>query len=105
MERRRWISTALTLPLLILAMSEMLPGDPLRSLIGPRISLWGSLLLSSPVVLWGGWSFFVRAWYSVVHRSLNMFTLIGLGVSVAYVYSLIATLLPQIFPASFRDHV
>jgi Cu+-exporting ATPase len=105
MKRRFWISTALTLPLLILAMSEMLPGDPLRNLIGPRISIWISLLLASPVVLWGGWPFFVRAWYSVVNRSLNMFTLIGLGVGVAYIYSLIAALLPQIFPASFRDHL
>lgn len=105
MRRRFWISTALTLPLLILAMSEMLPGDPLRSSIGARISIWISLLLASPVVLWGGWPFFVRAWYSVVNRSLNMFTLIGLGVAVAYVYSLIAALLPEIFPASFRDHM
>jgi Cu+-exporting ATPase len=105
MKRRFWVSTTLTLPLLILAMSEMLPGDPLRSLIGPRISVWISLLLASPVVLWGGWPFFVRAWYSVVNRSLNMFTLIGLGVAVAYIYSLIAALLPQIFPASFRDHI
>lgn len=105
MKRRFWVSTGLTLPLLILAMSEMLPGDTLRSLIGVRASVWVSLLLASPVVLWGGWPFFVRAWYSVVNRSLNMFTLIGLGVAVAYIYSVIATLLPQIFPPSFRDHM
>lgn len=105
MKRRFWISTALTFPLIILAMSEFLPGDPVRTLVGARAATWISLALASPVVLWGGWPFFVRASYSVVNRSLNMFTLIGLGVAVAYLYSVIATLLPQIFPASFRDHM
>ena len=104
MRRRFWISMGLTFPLLILAMSELVPGDPLRTLIGMRGSVWVSLFLASPVVLWGGWPFFVRGWYSIVNHSPNMFTLIGLGVSVAYLYSLIATLLPEIFPASFRDH-
>jgi P-type Cu+ transporter len=104
MKRRFWISTVLTLPLLLLSMSEFIPGDPLRVRIAPTTVNWISLALASPVVLWGGWPFFVRAWQSVVNRSLNMFTLIGLGVSVAYVYSLFAALLPQIFPASFRDH-
>ena len=103
MKRRFWVSTALTLPLLLLAMSEFMPGDPLRSLIAPRLLIWISLALASPVVLWGGWPFFVRGWQSIVNRSLNMFTLIGLGVAVAFVYSVIATILPQIFPASFRD--
>ena len=105
MKRRFWVSTALTLPLLVLSMSEFIPGDPLRNFIGGRIVLWVSLLLTSPVVLWGGWPFFVRGWYSIVYRSLNMFTLIAAGVSVAYTYSLVATLFPQIFPASFRDHM
>ena len=103
MKRRFWVSTALTMPLLLLAMSEFMPGDPLRSLIAPRLLIWISLALASPVVLWGGWPFFVRGWQSIVNRSLNMFTLIGLGVAVAFVYSVIATILPQIFPASFRD--
>jgi heavy metal translocating P-type ATPase len=105
MKRRFWVSVTLALPLLLLSMSEMLPGDPVRRAIGPQFSNWISLVLATPVVLWGGWPFFVRAWFSIVNRSLNMFTLIGLGVAVAYVYSLIATLLPQIFPASFRDHM
>ena len=105
MKRRFWVTTALTLPLLLLAMSEFIPGDPVRSLFAPRVVTWISLALASPVVLWGGWPFFVRAWQSIVNRSLNMFTLIGLGVAVAYVYSVIAALLPQIFPASFRDEM
>ena len=105
MKRRFWVSAALSLPLLALAMSEMLPGDPLRMAIGPGLVSWVQLLLATPVVLWGGWPFFVRAWYSIVTRNLNMFTLIGLGVAVAFIYSLVATLLPQIFPASFRDHM
>jgi len=104
MKRRFWISVALSLPLLLLSMSEALPGDPVRTAIGPQFSNWISLVLATPVVLWGGWPFFVRAWYSIVNRSLNMFTLIGLGVTVAYVYSLVATVAPRIFPASFRDH-
>jgi len=103
MKRRFWVSTALTLPLILLAMSEFMPGDPVHSLIAPRLLIWISLALASPVVLWGGWPFFVRGWQSIVNRSLNMFTLIGLGVAVAFVYSVIATVLPQIFPASFRD--
>jgi Cu+-exporting ATPase len=105
MKRRFWISVALSLPLLVLSMSEVLPGDPVRSAIGSQFINLILLALATPVVLWGGWPFFVRAAYSIVNRSLNMFTLIGLGVAVAYVYSLIATVLPQIFPASFRDHM
>lgn len=104
MRRRFWVSTALTLPLLIVAMSEMLPANPVLNVLSGRAVTWFSFALATPVVLWGGWPFFVRAWYSLVNRSLNMFTLIGLGVSVAYVYSVIATLFPQIFPHSFTDH-
>ena len=103
MQRRFWLSVSLTLPLLLLAMSEFIPGDPVRSLFAPRVVAWISLALASPVVLWGGWPFFVRGWQSILNRSLNMFTLIGLGIAVAYAYSAIATLVPQIFPASFRD--
>ena len=105
MKRRFWVSVAFSLPLLLLSMSEVLPGDPVRRAIGPQFINWILLALATPVVLWGGRPFFVRAWYSIVNRSLNMFTLIGLGVAVAYVYSLIATLAPRIFPASFRDHM
>lgn len=104
MKRRFWISAVLSLPVLVIGMSDLIPGDPARTLLGPRMSTWVSLVLATPVVLWGGWPFFVRAWYSIVNRSLNMFTLIGLGVGVAYVYSVIATLLPQMFPHGFRDH-
>jgi Cu+-exporting ATPase len=103
MRRRFWVSLVLTIPLLTIAMSEMLPGMPLQHLASPRLLGWLELLLASPVVLWGGWPFFVRGWQSVVNRSLNMFTLIALGVSVAYLYSIIATLFPELFPASFRD--
>jgi Cu+-exporting ATPase len=104
MKRRFWVSAALALPLLLLAMSEMIPGDPVRTAIGMSSFNWISLTLAAPVVLWGGWPFFVRAWYSIVNLSLNMFTLIGLGVAVAFVFSLIATLFPQIFPHSFTGH-
>jgi Cu+-exporting ATPase len=104
MKRRFWVSAALSLPLLVLAMSEMLPGDPLRTGIGLRLVNWISLALAAPVVLWGGWPFFVRAWFSIVNLSLNMFTLIGLGVAVAFVFSVIATLFPGIFPHAVTDH-
>src|SRR5437870_328299 len=103
MRRRFWLSVVLTLPLLLLAMSEFIPGDPLRGIFTPRSLAWISLALASPVVLWGGWPFFVRGWQSILNRSLNMFTLIGLGIAVASAYSVIAVLLRQVFPASFRD--
>jgi len=99
MTRRFWVSVVLSIPLVALAMGQMLVGHPL---LGSRTP-WVELVLASPVVMWGGFPFFVRAWQSVVHRSLNMFTLIGLGVSVAYVYSLVATLLPGVFPAALRN--
>jgi len=103
MKRRLWVSLVLTVPILIAAMGEMIPGQPLRRLASQRSWTWVELILASPVVLWGGWPFFVRGWQSIVNRSLNMFTLIGLGVSVAYIYSLIAALAPGVFPPSFRD--
>ena len=105
MRRRFWISAALSIPVFAIGMSELLPGAPLQKLISMRALVWLQLLLSSPVVLWCGWPFFVRAWQSIGNRSLNMFTLIGMGVGVAYVYSVVATFLPQIFPVSFRDHM
>jgi Cu+-exporting ATPase len=102
MTRRFWLGVALTIPLLLLAMSTMLPlGAGLaQATAGSRG--WIELLLATPVVLWGGWPFFVRGWNSIVHRSLNMFTLIALGTGMAYVYSVVAQVAPGIFPASFR---
>lgn len=105
MKRRFWISVALALPLLLVAMRGMIPGldDLLNSLATPRTLTLIELALATPVVLWCGWPFFVRGWQSVVNRSPNMFTLIGLGVAVAYGYSLVAALLPGIFPPAFRQ--
>lgn len=96
MTRRFWASLILTIPVVILAMG------PLVGLPIPHGLRWAELLLATPVVLWGGWPFFVRGWQSLVSRHLNMFTLIGLGTGVAYGYSLIASLFPGIFPAAFR---
>ena len=99
MLRRFWVSAALSLPVLLIAMF----GDALKL---PLISVarnWIEFVLATPVVLWGGWPFFQRFWASVVNRSPNMFTLIGLGTGAAYLESVVATLLPQIFPISFRD--
>jgi Cu+-exporting ATPase len=98
MTRRFWVCLLLTIPLFALAMSDLLPGQPLQHRVGQVTLNLVQLLLATPVVLWGGWPFFVRAWQSLVNRSLNMFTLIGLGVAVAYVFSLIAVLAPQLFP-------
>jgi Cu+-exporting ATPase len=105
MKHRLLVSALLSLPLLAIGMSDLIPGAPLARLWPMAAVTWIQLALASPVVLWGGWPFFVRGWQSVVNRSLNMFTLIGLGISVAYAYSLIATFLPQIFPMSFRDQM
>ena len=102
MSRRFWLSAALTIPVFLLGMSDLIP--QLRSLSNPLILSWIQLVLATPVVLWGGSPFFVRASQSVVNRSPNMFTLIGLGVGVAYVYSVVATVVPDIFPHSFRGH-
>ena len=104
MTRRFWISAALSLPLLVLAMSDMLPGQPVQRLVSQRLLNWFQFILATPVVLWGGWPFFERGWRSVVNRSLNMFTLIAIGVGTAYLYSVVATLFPEIFPRSFYGH-
>jgi Cu+-exporting ATPase len=103
MTRRFFLSLALTVPLLGLAMADMLPGMPVQHALSGGWLAWLELILATPVVLWGGWPFFERGWASVVNRSTNMFTLIAMGTGVAYLYSLIATLVPGIFPASFRD--
>lgn len=103
MTRRFWLSVVLAIPLIVIAMGDLIPGRPLEQIATSRSLTWMELLLSTPVVLWGGWPFFVRFWTSLVNRSLNMFTLIGLGTGVAYLYSLVAALFPEIFPLSFRD--
>ena len=99
MSRRFWVSAVLTVPLLILTMGADVFG---WHILSARASTWVQLALASPVVLWGGWPFFERFWASLKTRNLNMFTLIGLGVGVAFGYSLVATLAPQIFPESLR---
>ena len=104
MTRRFWISVVLTVPLLAIAMSDLVPGRSLEKVLSPKAMGWMEMVLATPVVLWGGWPFFVRAWQSLVNRSLNMFTLIGLGVAVAYVYSVVAQLFSGAFPESFREH-
>jgi len=103
MTRRFRVSAVLTAPLVALVMGRHLVGGGVESLMASGAGPWIELALATPVVLWGGWPFFVRAWQSLVHRSLNMFTLIGLGVGVAYVYSLVATVAPGVFPPSFRE--
>ncbi|MBK3773532.1 heavy metal translocating P-type ATPase [Azospirillum brasilense] len=103
MTRRFWIGTALTVPLVLLELGAHLPGLGLHTLISPQASLWLQFLLATPVVLWAGWPLLERGWRSFVNRSLNMFSLIALGVGVAYVFSLVATFLPGIFPAGFRN--
>ena len=104
MTRRFWIGLALTAPLLVFMIGDMLPGEPLRRLIPGRAAAWLQLVLATPVVLWAGWPFFVRGWASIVNRSLNMFTLIALGTGTAYLYSVVGTVAPAIFPNSFRTH-
>lgn len=103
MTRRFWVCLVLTVLVLIPAMAEYIPGHLLERLASGRVWVLFELTLATPVVLWGAWPFFVRLWRSLLNRSLNMFTLIGLGVGVAYTYSVIAALLPGIFPASFRN--
>jgi Cu+-exporting ATPase len=102
MTRRFWVCLALTLPVFCLAMSDMIPGRPLQHLFPPRLLGLAEFALASPVVLWGGWPFFERGWASVLNRHLNMFTLIAMGTGTAYVYSVVAVLLPGVFPQSFR---
>jgi Cu+-exporting ATPase len=104
MWRRFLVSAVLTLPVFALGMSDLIPGQPVQQRISGGALAWLQLLLATPVVLWGGWPFFVRGWQSLVNRSLNMFTLIALGVAVSYIFSVIATFFPDIFPHSFRGH-
>ncbi|WP_292541901.1 heavy metal translocating P-type ATPase, partial [Mesorhizobium sp.] len=101
--RRFWVSAVLSLPLLVIAMAPML-GLSFDSLIDDRTKTWAELALASPVVLWAAFPFFHRGWESILNRSPNMWTLISLGVGAAYLYSIAATLFPDIFPHQFRGH-
>ncbi|MCI0419412.1 MAG: copper-translocating P-type ATPase [Acidobacteria bacterium] len=104
MTRRFWTSLVLTVPVFLLGMSEMVPGQPLQHALSSRLLTWIQMALATPVVLWAGWPFFERGWASFVNRSLNMFTLISVGTGAAYGYSLMATLFPGLFPEAFRGH-
>ena len=103
MTRRFWTGVALSIPLLVLSMGSMVKGSPLHDLPAAGLQ-WLQLALATPVVLWGGWPFFQRGWASLVNRHLNMFTLIAIGTGTAYIYSVVATLAPGIFPQTFRNH-
>jgi len=102
MKRRFWISLPLAAVTLVLAMGEMIPGDPLGRWFSPQLRLWLQLLMATPVAVWAAWPFYERAVVSVKNRSLNMFTLIGLGVGVAYGYSLVAAFFPHLLPHTMR---
>ncbi len=104
MSRRFWVCLILTIPLLVLSMGEMVPGLPFPEFLTGLPLTWIQFAMAAPVVLWGGLPFFERGWASVVHRNLNMFTLISLGTGAAFLFSALATLFPGIFPDSFRDH-
>jgi Cu+-exporting ATPase len=103
MTRRFWIGVALTLPLLAVMVSDILPGHPLQHFLPGQLLGWIEFALATPVVLWAGWPFFERGWASIVHRSPNMFTLIAIGTGAAYLYSVAAVVTPGIFPSTFRD--
>ena len=103
MTRRLWVGIGFTLPLLAVMISDLLPSHPIQHLLPGRSLGWVEFAFATPVVLWGGWPFFQRGWTSIVSRHLNMFTLISIGSGSAYLYSVVAVLLPQLFPASFRD--
>ncbi len=102
MTRRFWISLALSLPVMAIAMGKHLPGDPISRLFSVATLNWVEMILATPVVLWAGWPFFERGWASIVNRSPNMFTLIAIGTGTAFVYSIVATLLPGVFPPAFQ---
>jgi P-type Cu+ transporter len=104
MRRRFWLSVPLAIATLMLAMGEMIPGDPIGRWLPIRTRVLLQMVMATPVALWAAWPFYQRAAMSIVNRSLNMFTLIGLGVGVGYLYSVVATLTPGILPPAFRDH-
>lgn len=104
MTRRFWIGLTLTLPVFVIAMGGMIPGDPIGRVLPASLAKWIELLCATPVVLWAGFPFFKRAWRSVRTWNLNMFTLIAVGTGTAYLYSLAAVLFPGAFPPSFRHN-
>ena len=101
--RRFWVGAVLTVPLLILAMSPYVGLGAIREFFGERTTLWIELLLGTPVILWSGWPFFERGYHSFRTMNLNMFSLIGMGTGAAYIFSIIAVIMPEIFPDGFRD--
>jgi len=103
MSRRFWVSALLTAPLFVIAMADLIPATAIEALGQSPYKPWAELALATPVVLWGGWPFFVRGWHSIINGNLNMFTLIGLGTAAAYSFSIVAAVLPGVFPPSFRD--
>jgi P-type Cu+ transporter len=103
MTRRFWIGAALAVPMVVLEMGGHFPGLDLHHYVSPQASVWAQFVLGTPVVLWAGWPFFARGWASVRNRSLNMFSLIALGVGAAYLYSLAATFAPGLFPEGLRQ--
>ncbi len=104
MTRRFWIGCALAIPVVVLAMGDMVLGMGLGGRLDPTTANWAGLLFGTPVVLWAGWPFFVRGWQSILNRHTNMFTLIALGVGAAYLFSVAGTLMPNAFPEGFRIH-
>ncbi|MDD5457996.1 MAG: heavy metal translocating P-type ATPase [Phycisphaerae bacterium] len=102
MTQRFWVCVCLTLPVFLIAMSEMIPGQPLQKLVSQKVLIWAEFILAVPVVLWGAWPFYLRGWRSIISRHFNMFTLVSLGVGVAFIYSVVATLAPHLFPESMR---
>ncbi len=103
MTRHLWVSSLLAVPVFVSAMAGEFWPETVAGIVDPRYRQWFELVLATPVVVWGGWIFYVRAWQSLLTRNLNMFTLIGLGVSVAWIYSMTGVLLPGIFPESVFD--
>lgn len=102
--RRFWFSATLSLPLLVLAMSDLIPGQPIHGVLSPQAMAWIQMLLATPVILWGGWPFFERGWHSVKTWQLNMFTLIALGTGVAYAFSVMVTFFGYLLPAELLNH-
>ena len=103
MSRRFWTALALSAPILLLMIADVIPGMPLKHVLGDQAITWIEFALATPVVLWAGWPLFARGWASVVNRSLNMFTLIAIGAGSAYFFSVAAAIFPSVFPSSFRE--
>lgn len=103
MTRRFWVCAVLTLPVFLIAMSDVVPGQPLQKMASQKALMWIEFILALPVVVWGAWPFYLRGWRSIVNGRFNMFTLISLGVGVAFIYSVVALLAPHIFPPALRN--